>query len=806
MSSLKQLFGISVFAVALAVHSGSQAQPLPDIGITRTNGNASIRLPLYPAAEQFRVFKSQNLEGPYEEVLTGNITGFNWQEIISGQSNAFFKVEINTLSSNDLLSATVLNRLAYGPTPDELERVRAMGAEAYIAEQLAPENIQETLDFDQPVTAAEWRYVTITGTATSRDFYIYLTQPGDVYLDDMKLVAGIVPEVGANLLVNGDFESALTPPWTVSANHAATVITSAQVHSGSGALHLIADDGGTSKSSSVWQTISNVTVGQTYTLSYWFRPGTNLITSLTIRFSNDGLRHNPDSIATKLASGLADLDDLRAWHVLRAIKSKRQLLEILLQFLENHFVTQASKSKEYFDGIYSDDILIEGLATEMEYRENKNWRAALLRPDCSFHDLLKISAESPAMIIYLDTVGSKGNGKNVANENYARELLELFTFGVDNGYQQNDITVLSRAWTGWSVNIVDSNQFHNPFAPRSVTVIPGSPTNTMQYLQGIWAFNYKTGNHNTNSKTIFPGATVPARFGPPYAGRNYQLVLPQRNGTNGIKDGYEVLAHLADQPFTQEYISVKLCQLFVHEHFEHGYDFTDPNLSEEGKLVRACMATWESTTPKGQIRPILQTIFNSEMFRGLGSASHKVKTPLEFTVSAVRALWSPTPFPTAYSDGYSHKNPLDLMGAMKLFDRAEPDGYPESAPGWISAGTLAERVRFVQAMLIAPGQSGRGDAGQITADPVALLKRKLDPADYNNAGKIADYFLSILFPGEGKANLKLYHEACVSFLNTGDNGIVSSPISLLAHTSIPYDTRVRGMVAMLMSSQRFQEQ
>src|SRR5207249_9767380 len=73
--------------------------------------------------------------------------------------------------------------------------------------------------------------------------------------------------------------------------------------------------------------------------------------------------------------------------------------------------------------------------------------------------------------LYLDTVNSKGNGSNIANENYARELLELFTYGVDNGYDQNDITVMSRTWTGWSVNIVD---YTNEFKDRKSTRLNSS--------------------------------------------------------------------------------------------------------------------------------------------------------------------------------------------------------------------------------------------------------------------------------------------------------------------------------------------
>ena len=140
------------------------------------------------------------------------------------------------------------------------------------------------------------------------------------------------------------------------------------------------------------------------------------------------------------------------------------------------------------------------------------------------------------MIIYLDTVNSKGNGSNIANENYARELLELFTFGVDNGYEQHDITEMSKAWTGWSVRLVDETNEFNPFAPQSSTPISG-PSTEIRNLAGLWAFAYKNENHNNQEKIIFAGKQVPARFGAPYAGRDYELKLPARAGQRMAASG-----------------------------------------------------------------------------------------------------------------------------------------------------------------------------------------------------------------------------------------------------------------------------
>ncbi|HEY6229423.1 MAG TPA: DUF1800 family protein [Verrucomicrobiae bacterium] len=793
-------------ALAAAIYLPASAQEAA-VSLSVTNGNAVLDLPKVPGTQEYKVLSTPDLNLGFGVLNSGSISGWTWSNAVAGNLG-FFRAMAVPMPTNDMLAGLVLNRLAYGPTPDELERVKSIGADAYIAEQLAPETIVESLDIDQVSTNREWQRVVVTGVPTSKDFYIYLTDVGDVYIDDLKVVRGTDPDVGTSAFVNGDFETALSPSWTVSTNLSDSYIDTTQAHSGASSLHVIASSAGSTKASAIWQT-TTATLNVPYTLSYWWKPGTNIISDAVLRFSGSGIVSSPDTIATKLALTASTTDDLRAWHVLHAVRSKKQLEEVLLQFLENHFVTQVSKTRDYFDQYY-DGNDIDQFASRTEYNENQRWRAALENPSCTFSNLLKISAESVGQIIYLDTVNSRGDGSNIANENYARELLELYTYGVDNGYDQNDITMMSHAWTGWSTRIVDPTNEFNPFAVQSTTLRPGGTNvSNIENLAGVWAFNFKSGRHYVRSSTtIFPGKVVPDRFGAPWAGRSYELVLPIRTGTNGIQDGYDVIKHLCNQPFTEEFISVKLCRLFVHENFHHGYDFTDPNLSEEGKLVRACMLAWENSSPKGNVREVLKTIFNSDLFRSQQAVMHKVKTPLEFTVSAIRALRSENAdgTATAQTDGYAIKDPINRMGSMKLFDRAEPNGYPEDAAPWISAGTLAERLRWVQALCILSSANGHADAGNSTTDPVALLKKKLSSAQWNDAAAVADYFLGILLPGEGKANLDLYRTAAINFLNTADNGTTSSPFASVGNTTTTYDTRVRGMVAAIMTSQRFHEQ
>jgi uncharacterized protein (DUF1800 family) len=983
--------------------------PPPKIDALVVSGDQkNLRMTPSPGADAYYFYSATNANAPFaldtNFVLSPYITGYSTNYITNGtvvitnlayewrttnfsSDSGFFRLTATSIPSNTTLGVTVMNRLAYGPTPDDLPIVLA-NPQAYIDQQLdmggfPPEPMDdyviETTNAIASDPTTNWTYVSIRGTLNTTNLYLFMTAPGDVFVDDIQLIEGTNGVPNPNLLSNGDFESTLTPPWVLSGGAIGSYVTNGVSHSGSGCLHvaattagntagnnlrlpfvtsltngtpvtlsywylpgptssklklqvgpgsqlvssaggipstptwvyatatgkatstsaiyiylsgagtayvddmvlvagtnagvgvnllqngdfeaplsgtwasttdftnstisttvarsgagslqLVATAAGSGANDSVIQNVTPALVnGATYTLSYWCQQPTPPAVTLTIRLSGANLSSTPENdtggIYHRLGNTSAQIADYRAWFCSHAVSSQAQLFEILSQFLENHFVTQYSKSRDFLQGKGYSGTVAGVLATDWEWREMKRWREALKNPNCTFYDLLKISAESPAMIVYLDTVNSKGNNNNVANENYARELQELFCFGVDNGYDQNDIVNISRAWTGWSVELVDPENANNPFAPASVTYYPDTNSASKANTIGVWAFKYNAGNHGTNRSAIFPGKSVPARFGPPWAGRTYQLTLPVRptGDTNSIQDGYDVIAHLADQPFTEEFISVKLCRLFVHDGFPNPttrtdlpvdyafYDYTDPNHSAEAELVHQCMLAWENSTPKGNLRAVLSTIFNSDLFRSHTGQAQKVKTPLEFAISSVRALRSVNPdgSTTANTDGYSFASPLSRMGGMNLFDRDAPDGYAEDASPWISAGTLVERIRFVQSLCIAFGSTGHAnsssDAGNNVSDPVALLKQKLPASSWDKDGDVADYFLSLLFPAEGAANLALYRSAAINFLNTSDTGTTTSTFSTLGNTSATYDTRVRGMVALLMASARYQEQ
>ena len=154
-----------------------------------------------------------------------------------------------------------------------------------------------------PVTP-QWTYATATGTASTSLFYIYLQSAGDVYVDDIKLVAGTVPEAGVNTLADGDFESGFPGPWTVSTNLTNSVLSTVIKQSGNASLHLISTAAGTTQGSAIWQTISPaLTTNATYTLSFWYLQSTNG-GPLTLRLSGSGTvaTVNPAPSAASLAS------------------------------------------------------------------------------------------------------------------------------------------------------------------------------------------------------------------------------------------------------------------------------------------------------------------------------------------------------------------------------------------------------------------------------------------------------------------------------------------------------------------------
>ncbi|MHC4726512.1 MAG: DUF1800 family protein, partial [Planctomycetota bacterium] len=190
---------------------------------------------------------------------------------------------------------------------------------------------------------------------------------------------------------------------------------------------------------------------------------------LAIQVHNRSLRNGDLSMIPELLSReilpeparrvIRGIDELQQLIHIRGIYSQRQLQSILAEFWENHFTTDYDKLVEYLDGLQNSDATdalseaqAQAEAAEVEYNEYQFFYENALG---NFGDLLLHSATSPSMLVYLDNVL---NIKGAANENYAREILELFAFGVDNRYNQEDIEQLAKCFTGWSICKVPAKQ------------------------------------------------------------------------------------------------------------------------------------------------------------------------------------------------------------------------------------------------------------------------------------------------------------------------------------------------------------
>ena len=243
--------------------------------------------------------------------------------------------------------------------------------------------------------------------------------------------------------------------------------------------------------------------------------------------------------------------ELGASAVVRQIYSPNQLLQVMVDFWTNHFNIFAYSPPELF---------LKGVDDREVIRSHALGK---------FPEMLAASAHSPAMLVYLDNVHSR---EPSPNENYAREILELHTLGVDGGYTYADIQAVARAFTGWSVG--------------------GFQRITDQAVQ----FAYLPDWHDNGPKTVLG------------------QVLPGGNG-----DGDRVLEILAEHPSTARFIATKLSRRFVSD---------DPSES----LISQVSETYTQT--QGDIPAMLRTIVYSDEFAA--SAGLKLKRPLDFVVSALR--------------------------------------------------------------------------------------------------------------------------------------------------------------------------
>jgi uncharacterized protein (DUF1800 family) len=486
----------------------------------------------------------------------------------------------------------VLNRLGFGARPGDIERVKSMGLSNYINRQLNPEKISDTVAENKVKDLGVL-------TMTTAELYEKYPQPGQLLrqLQAKGMLPADLAEARENRTKSGQGNNQPAQAMEPNAQQPNQV-----------------------------------------------RPQPNQPPQLDPQnekyrkvlqeyYQQNGLMQPQRIVA-----------ELQASRILRAVYSERQLQEVMVDFWTNHFNVFAGKGADrWLLPAYDRDTI---------------------RPNAmgKFSELLLATAQSPAMLFYLDNFQSvspdanRGGGpmrrllnpqaqpqqqqRRGINENYARELMELHTLGVDGGYTQKDVQEVARCFTGWTI-----------FQPRggaaAVNALMGS--DAARRNAGTFFFNARV--HDDGEKTVL-GHKIPAG--------------------GGMKDGLTVLDILAHHPSTARFIATKLVRHFVSD--------TPPPA-----LVDRVAAAF--TKSDGDIRETLKAIFFSNEFNSPEAYRAKIKRPFELVVSAIRTLGADT------NGGPGTHQWIARMGEP-LYGFQTPNGYSDAAENWVNTGALLERMNF----------------------------------------------------------------------------------------------------------------
>jgi uncharacterized protein (DUF1800 family) len=627
---------------------------------------------------------------------------------------AFALVAALVLVSNNLLLATaqtaasksaaqkmteeqrivhVLNRLGFGVRPGDVERVRKMGIEAYVEQQLNPSKI------DDSAAEARLRGFPTLGMSNSELLAKY-PQPGQL-LRRLERGGDLPPELAglvrqrrqgqpAQQQQNGAMEMPPNEPNADAEKVLAEAMRPPAPGQGPGAAQEETD------------------------------PQRRAYRQAVAKYMRENGLENPQRIMYELNSS----------RILRAVYSERQLQEVMVDFWTNHFNVFAQKGADrWFLTSYDRDVI---------------------RPNAlgNFRDLLEATAKSPAMLFYLDNFQSmspnaqanrrqlrrqqndtggagemrpggifggrrmrqaearqrrmqreqqqQGEGQMTSqpqrpqpqrmrrgiNENYARELMELHTLGVDGGYTQKDVQEVARAFTGWTIN-----------APRGAGLYGADADESR-----AGTFYFAPRMHDSGEKTVL-GVKVPAG--------------------GGVEDGRKVLDILVAHPSTAKFIATKLARKFVS-------DTPDP------ALVRRVADAFQKS--KGDIKTTLRALFSSPEFNSGEARRAKIKTPFELTASALRTLGAEVEVRPALIQWVAR------MGEP-LYGYQAPTGYPDDAAYWVNTGALLERLNFSLALVSNRIPGARIDLSHFVGEE-ATSSRAIDQK------AVVERFLAVALQGD----------------------------------------------------------
>jgi uncharacterized protein (DUF1800 family) len=540
---------------------------------------------------------------------------------------------ITDLSADEAIEHA-LNRLAYGPRPGEVERIKQMGLSKWIEQQLNPNSVD-----DRALQARLENYPTLTLSSTQLE--AEYPQPKQAQKAAEKAQA-----------------QAQNGQPTRAEAAAAIVAKDSQPNSNaaaSNAAPAMNDNAAGAQPMSAKQSNPNVP-----------SPMKEDPDAANLATRGGGGKRDvlgggdpnavPKAIADDSKRPARVVEELSMAKVTRAIYSERQLQQVLDDFWFNHFNVFAGKGEDrYYLTSYERDVIQPHVLGK-------------------FKDLVTATAESPAMLFYLDNYLSadpraaarqaaeraarqqmrygrfggpppnaqqqnKKKQERGLNENYGRELMELHTLGVDGGYTQKDVTEVARCFTGWTIE-----------KPRE------NP-----------AFKFDDKVHDPDTK----------------------VVLGKKIHAGGKKDGEEVIELLARHPSTAKFISTELARRFVSD-------------APPPALVSRMAETFLSQD--GDIRAVMHTMIYSPEFWSREAYRAKIKTPYELVISAVRTL------------GTDVDTPMPLVQWVSrigepLYQCQPPTGYSDKGETWVNTGALLNRLNF---SLTLAGNKIRGSRTDVT--------------------------------------------------------------------------------------------
>ncbi len=543
----------------------------------------------------------------------------------------------------------VLNRLGFGARPGDIEKVKAIGLQKYIDQQLEPASIADTVA-ENKVRGLD------SAKLTTSELFAKYPNPGALL---QQLEGGRAVQAQNRQQMPPGSDPPAAPPQDEAA------MTQAE------------------------QRERRQKINELYR-KYDLKPAGQLV---------------PQIVANR---------------VLRAVYSERQLQEVMVDFWQNHFNVFAGKAAvRWYIPSYERDVL------------RKNALG-------NFKDLVVGTAQHPAMLFYLDNFQSVApvaqnaaananqqrlerlirNGRPLPpqarerlkrqfnlmdvqldqrlkemrasgsvqlrpqqqnqrgiNENYARELMELHTLGVDGGYTQKDIVEVAKAFTGWT--IADPRGYRRAAA----AIIQGNEEQRLNRLQRQMGIP-----DEVESGEFF--------FNPRWHDNSIKEILGKKVNEGGIKDGLMVIDIIAAHPSTAKHIARKLAVKFVSD-------------KPSEALVSRVAAAFSSSN--GDIRATLKALFSDKEFFAPENYRAKIKTPFELAVSSIRALGAETNASPAFVAM------LTKLGELPYGYQA-PTGYPDTAEDWVNTGALLERMNFAVALASNRIPGSRVDLRKIAND------------------------------------------------------------------------------------------